>query len=99
MDVGVDAPGRGDVALAVDRRGVGADEEVRVVDDVRVPGSPHADDHPVFHADVRLEHAEGGVDHDHVGDDEVELAGGGQLRAGHDAGAQGLRPAAQHLVP
>ena len=99
VDVRVDAAGRRDEALPVDRRGVRADEEIGVVDHVGVPGPADADDDPVLHADVRLEHAQHGIHHDHVRDEQVQLARGRQLGAHHDAGANGLRPAAQHLVP
>ena len=96
--MGVDAARRRDEALAVHRRGGRADQQIRIVHDVRIAGPPHADDQAVLHPDVRLEDAEHGIDDDDVADQEVELARRGQAVVHHQAGAQRLAPAAQHLV-
>ena len=46
------------------------------VDDVGIAGPSHAHDDAVLHADAGLDDALHGVDHDHVRDEQVELAGG-----------------------
>ena len=98
VDVGVDAARRGDEPLAVDRRRGRADEQIRVVHDIRVAGPPHARDHAVLHADVGLADAEHRIDDDDIADEQVELAGGGKPVIHHEAGPQRLAPAAQDLI-
>ena len=98
VHVRVDPARRRDEALAVHRRGGRADQQIRIVHDVRIAGPPHADDQPVLHPDARLADAEHGIDDDDVADQEVELARRGQAVVHHEAGAERLPPAAQDLV-
>src|SRR5215472_12172069 len=87
VDVAVDAPRRGHAALAGDHLGAGPDDQARrdPVHDVRVAGLADADDAAVAHAQVCLDHAEQGVQHHHVRDDQVERAvsGAGVWRLRH----------------
>ena len=73
MDVAVDAAGGEDLALAGDRLGAGADDDVDARLDVRVAGLADGGDAAVAQADVGLDDA-GVVDDQRVGDDGVDGA-------------------------
>ena len=84
VDVGVHGAGRGDEALARHHRGVGVDDELDAVLDVRVPGTAHADDAPVGDTDRGLADPEDGVEQQDAQHHHVE---------GAVAVARGRRPA------
>ncbi len=82
MDVRVEAAGGEDLALAGDRLGARADDDVDAGLDVRIAGLADAGDPAVLDADVGLDDAPV-VDDQRVGDDRVDGAfGAGRLRPG-----------------
>ena len=98
VDVGVDGAGRGDQPVRHVALGVGADDEIDAVADRRAAGAPDARDAAVLDADVRLDDAQGGVDDEGAGEDDVKLRGaGGVVPLGHP-GAEVLGVAPDGLV-
>ena len=63
-----------------------------------LPARPTPTISPSFTPMLALQDAEHGIDDDDVADQEVELARRGQAVVHHEAGAERLAPAAQHLV-
>ena len=98
VDVGVDGAGRRDEALARHHRGVGVDDELDAVLDVRVAGAAHPDDAAVGDADRGLADAEDGVEQQDAQHDEVEGAVAGRAVGDQRALAGGLAAAAEHLL-
>ena len=97
VDVHVEGAGGEDLALAGDRLGAGADDDVDVRLDVRVAGLADAGDLAVLDADVGLDDAPV-VDDQRVGDDGVDGAvGAGHLALAH-AVADHLAAAELHLL-
>ena len=90
VDVGVDAPGRGDQPVAVDDHGARADDDVDVVGRVGVAGLADAADAALADADARDPHAVDGIEHDDVRDEHVARLARGQRLEPH-AVASGLR--------
>src|SRR5436305_1940539 len=72
-DVRVHGAGRRDQALGRHEAGIAAHDQRWVVDDVGIAGPAHADDSTVFDADVALDDSEHRIEHEHAGDDQVEL--------------------------
>ena len=70
MNVRVDAAGRQDLALAGDRLGTRADDDVDAGLYVRVAGLADTDDATVLDTDVGLDHAPV-IENQRVGDDNV----------------------------
>ena len=82
VHVRVDQPGGGDQPLARQDRGVRVDHQVHPRLHVRVARPPGADDPAAGDPDRGLAHPEHRVEHQHVGDDQVERA---RARPGRDA--------------
>jgi len=74
IDVAVDPAGGGEEMLTGDDVGSRADDQPRVdtVLGVRIPGLADRDDAPVLDPDVALDHSDDGVEHDDVGDHQVQ---------------------------
>ena len=96
MDVGVEAAGGEDLALARDHFGAGPDDDGDAGLDVRIAGLADRRDQPVLQADIGL-HDPPMVEDDRVGDDGVDRAARvGRLRLPH-AVADHLAAAELHL--
>ncbi len=74
MNVGVDAAGGDDAAFARDDFGRRADDHAGrdALLNAGIAGVAEADDAPILDPDVRLDDALHGVEHERVGDDQVE---------------------------
>ena len=97
MDVGVEAAGGEDLALARDHFGAGPDDDGDAGLDVRIAGLADGRDEPVLQADVGLDDPPV-VEDDGVGDDGVDGAARvGRLRLPH-AVADHLAAAELHLL-
>jgi hypothetical protein len=73
VDVAVDPAGRGQQAVARDRRRVRSDRQVDALADAGIAGPPDAHDPAVLDPDVGLDDPDRGVDDDGAEDDGVEL--------------------------
>ena len=97
MNVGVDATGRQDLALAGDRLRARADDDIDIRLHVRVARLADARDASVLQADIGLDDAPV-IDDQRVGDDRIDRAAGARhLRLPH-AVADHLAAAELHLL-
>ncbi len=96
VDMGVDAAGGEDAALAGDGLGAGTDDDVHARLHVGVAGLADAGDAPVLDADVGLDDAPV-IEDQGVGDDRVHHLGAGALALAH-AVADHLAAAELHLL-
>ena len=96
VNVGIDATGGDDAALARHHIGAGADDNIHVGLHVRVTGLADGGDAPGLDADVRLDDAPV-IDDQGIGDDQIHDFGRGMLRLAH-AIADDLAAAEFHFV-
>jgi len=76
VHVRINAARRRNVAKSIDWCGGRANEQIGVIDNVRITGASYTHDETIFDPDIRFHKAQHRIDDEHVGDEEIELTRG-----------------------